>query len=296
MTEYLESFLCYISLDRALSRNTYDAYRNDLEAYNEFLGSRGIAEISEVGADDVRLFLRHCAEEGLAPATIHRRVSCVRSFHRFLLSERTVSHDPASFLEPPKKRAYLPSVLNAEEVQTMIDACSDSGMKYPTRNRMILELLFDCGLRVSELTSLRLSSLKTRSRFVWVLGKGDKERLVPLGELAFDAVMAYLDSDYKQLKSEHSKDWLLLSRSGRQLDRHAVLRIVKDLGRTAGIKKRISPHTLRHSFATELLKGGADLRSTQELLGHANIATTQIYTHVEGERMKKAHKKFHPRG
>ena len=296
MTEYLESFLYYISLDRALSRNTFEAYRNDLECYLEFLSTRGIKNIAEVTADDVRLFLRDCVQDGLAPATIQRRISCVRSFHRFLLSERTVSHDPASFLEPPKKRAYLPSVLSADEVQAMIDACSDSGMKYTTRNRMILELPFDCGLRVSELTSLRHSSLKMRSRFVWVLGKGNKERLVPLGELAFDAVQGYMEGDYRYLKSEHSNDWLLLSKSGRRLDRHAVLRIVKDLGRAAGIKKRISPHTLRHSFATELLKGGADLRSTQELLGHANIATTQIYTHVEGERMKKAHKKFHPRG
>ncbi|GAB4155395.1 MAG: site-specific tyrosine recombinase XerD [Planctomycetota bacterium] len=296
MKKALDAFLYYLTFDCNSSKNTLDSYQNDLAIYFAFLKNRGINSLTEVSTDNIREFLHHSLSQGLAASTIDRRTSCLRVFHRFLHSEGILSHDPAAFLDPPKRGFYLPSVLTAEEVDSIISAVTLSDTSFPQRDLVIVELLFSCGLRVSELCDLRLSNVKLKSEFLWVRGKGDKERLVPLGAKALNAVENYLRDEHQKLKSVHSKDWFLLSKSGRRLDRHNVLRIVKNLAGLAGVKKNISPHTFRHSFATELLKGGADLRSVQELLGHANITTTEIYTHVDDQRLKGAHKKFHPRG
>ncbi len=296
MKKELDAFLYYLSYDCNLSRNTCEAYKNDLTAFGAFLSAEGISSVQDVTPDHLRRFLDRGAEDALAPKTIDRRTSCLRMFHRFLHAEGRIPTDPSAFLDPPARSSYLPNYLSAEEVDAMITAIPSSGTKFAQRDRVIMELLFGCGLRVSELCDLKQQSLKLKSRFLWVRGKGDKERIVPLGDIAFTAVEEYRAGEYLSLKSGHSKDWFILSRSGRRLDRHAVFRIVTDLAALVGLEGKVSPHTLRHSFATELVGGGADLRSVQELLGHANIVTTEIYTHVDNARLKGAHKKFHPRG
>jgi len=283
-------------VDCGLSRNTLAGYSNDLEILVAWLAERGVREPVDVTADHIREFLHTGSQEGLALRTIERRSSSIRVFFRFLHGEKTIPSDPAQFLEAPKLGKYLPEVLSDAEIVSMIRVIPSGGTKFPARDRMIMELLYGCGLRVSELCGIKCSAVKLKSRFLLILGKGSKERIVPIGDAAFHSIEEYFRVEYPALRQPHSADSFLLSKSGKTLDRHMVFRIIRKLARLAGVQKEISPHTLRHSFATELLKGGADLRSVQELLGHSSIVTTEIYTHVDGKRLKEAHKKFHPRG
>ncbi len=294
--EHFNAFIYYAAVDCALSKNTLAAYQNDLADYADYLAKQGISELSAVTSDDIRRYLHFCEQNNLSSKTIERRASTIRVFHRYLFTERKLPADPASFIEAPKLGKYLPSVLSDDEMTRLLSSVTETGTRYPQRDTMIVELLYGCGLRVSELSDLRIGRIKLNTGVIRVLGKGSKERVVPLGEKAAIAVKSYIEGEYTHLRNELSKDYVLLSRYGNRLDRHAIFKIIQKLAALSGVKKAVSPHTLRHSFATELLKGGADLRGVQELLGHANIATTEIYTHIDKKRLKESHRKFHPRG
>ncbi len=296
MKAHLKAFLYYLAVDCGLAANTVKAYRNDIEDYLAWLAEEGAEGLEAVTPDTIRSYLHHCSKRGLSAKSVERRLSAVRVFHRFLHAEKRVPSDPAQFLDAPKPSPSLPSVLTDEEISRLLRAVSDAGSRYPARDRLLIELLYGCGLRVSELCGLKRSALKTGAGFVRVLGKGGKERIVPLGGAVPAAIEEYLKTDYPRLRKPHSGDHLLLTRNGNPLDRHNVYRIVRKLAALSGVKKAASPHTLRHSFATELLKGGADLRAVQEMLGHSSIVTTEIYTHVDAKRLKESHSKYHPRG
>jgi integrase/recombinase XerD len=243
----------------------------------------------------LRDFVFTLKELGLSPASIRRHVSAVRTYYRFLAGEGDLSDDPSDRLETPRRARKLPDTLSASECQRLIEAPSPEE-KMGRRDRALLELAYGAGMRVSELVGLTLGDLFFEDRVVRVFGKGSKERLVPIGGPLISAVSLYRDLERRQLDQGKTKDRVLLNSRGQPLSRVGAWGIVKKAAIRAGIMKRVTPHTLRHSFATHLLEGGADLRAVQEMLGHADLATTQIYTHVDREYLRSVHKQFHPRG
>ncbi len=283
-------FLDHMTVERGLSPNSVEAYRGDLI---RFFDSCRKAP-SEVRREDVRAFLGSERKAGHASSTAARRLVAVRSFYRFLVLERRVESDPTENVEPPRALKHLPDYLNTEEVDRLL-ATPDASEPRGLRNRAMLEVLYATGIRVSELTGLTLDRYNAEAGYLLVMGKGSKERVVPLGEVAQDWVARYRSSSRPALlKQKESKALFVTSRGG-PLSRQMVWIIITATARAAGITKHLSPHTLRHSFATHLLEHGADLRSVQLLLGHADISTTQIYTHLEQERLKRIYKQFHPR-
>jgi len=291
----LTRFLNYVLLDKGLSNNTYLAYRNDLRHYLSFLHDHGIRDISQSGTEDVRSFIVLMSELGVASSTIVRNITSIRMFYRYLLMEEVVEKDPAENVEIPKKERKLPVVLEIQEVEALLDQIDLSDPK-GIRDRAMLEFLYATGIRVSELIGLTQSDLMEGEGFVRVFGKGSKERIVPVGDVAVNFVKLYRREVRPSLaRKKFGGDVLFLSMRGRPLTRVAVWKILKEYVRKAGIQKNVSPHTLRHSFATHLLEGGADLRSVQEMLGHVDISTTQIYTHLDREYLKEVIQTFHPR-
>jgi integrase/recombinase XerD len=291
---YLEGFRDYLALEAGHSVTTIESYLRDLRRLIRF------AELRRVGSPDrvTRVFLRDfifaLKDLGLAPATIRRQISAIHTYYGFLLSEGLVPTDPSDRLETPRRGRTLPDVLSLAEVESMLASPTvDEPMGW--RDRALLELGYGGGLRVSELCGLGVSDLVLSEGLVRVLGKGSKERLVPIGRQVIGAVSVYLNTTRASLDRGRTEGRLLLNFRGQPLSRVGAWGIVKEHARRAGITKRVTPHTLRHTFATHLLEGGADLRAVQEMLGHADLSTTQIYTHVDREYLREVHRKFHPR-
>ena len=290
----LEQFQDYLIFERGLSKRTLSAYQHDLENCIEFLARQGITDPSHVTPTVLRTWIFSLHEVGLAPSSIRRAQSAVRTFFRFLLGEGWLSVDPTERLESPKIRDRLPEFLTKEETQRLLDAPNPQKSLY-WRDRSILELLYASGVRVSELVGLLISGLDLDDSFITVFGKGGKERIVPVGVPALLTLRRYLSELRPKLDQAEGRGHVYLNARGRPLTRESVWKLVRDSGRRADINKNVSPHTLRHTFATHLLEGGADLAAVQEMLGHVDISSTQIYTHVDREYLRQIHGKYHPR-
>jgi len=290
-------FLAYLELERGLSRNTLNAYRTDLLQFGEFLLEHHRDALS-VGPTDVSEFLAELATGNGRPpcsaATIHRKAACLRSFYKHLRREELISDDPTAALNAPRRSRKLPHVLNYAEVQKLL-AVPRGSEPTALRDRALLEVMYACGLRASETIGLELSEVDLQRGFLRAHGKGSKDRLVPLGTKAVAAVNAYLRSGRPDLVGERPEPKLFVNFRGGPLTRQGLYKIVQKHARAAGLDGKMSPHTLRHSFATHLLAGGCDLRAVQEMLGHADVSTTQMYTHLSGEQLKEAYFSAHPR-
>lgn len=288
LAETLQSFLDGLAVERGLSANTVASYRRDLQDHLRFLDSAGVAEPGAVQESHLILYFGRLRREGLAPSTVMRKLSAIRGLYRWLLSREAIAADPTAALPAPRLLRRLPGVLSVEDVARLL-AQPNPATSRGRRDRAMLELLYATGLRVSELVGLRRGDLNLDLGLVRCLGKGARERIVPVGRPALDAVRAYLDS------RRDASPALFLGNKGRPVTRVAFWRLLRRYARQAGIRAPVSPHTLRHSFATHMLEGGADLRAIQELLGHANIVTTQIYTHVSADRLREVYRAHHPR-
>lgn len=287
-----DRFASYLMLERALSYNTHIAYMHDVALLREYLDSTS-TPLTEATLQDLHEFAGFLGELHIAPKSIARTLAGIRSFYNFLEMEGVIEHSPADLLETPRIPRSLPDVLSIEEIDAMMQAI-DQAKKEAVRNRAIMEMLYGSGLRVSELVELRIPFYRPDEQLVLVHGKGDKERLVPLSPTAIDCVDEYLRQRADLPEKPGYEDYLFLNRRGRSLTRVMVFYIVRDLAQRAGIAKKISPHTLRHSFATHLLEGGANLRAIQEMLGHASLSTTEIYTHVDTRRLREELLRCHP--
>lgn len=299
MSFEIRSYIRFIQLEKSLAGNSIEAYERDIIRYVRFLTDLGLAGFAAVEEDHLSKFIRSLREAELSPRSIARNLSAVKGLHKFLAGEKVTSYDPTQNIDLPKKGKYLPEVLSVEEMNAILEAAdpsSETAGKFVWRDRAILETMYATGMRVSEISGLKLSSILEEQQLVRVFGKGSKERLVPIGEYALRWI-----NEYKQrlrgalIKRGRSSDAVFLNFRGGAISRVSVWNIVAEYTRRAGITKEVHPHTFRHSFATHLLEGGADLRSVQEMLGHADIATTQIYTHIDREQLKQQHKQFHPR-
>lgn len=295
MDQYLDLFLNYLQVEKGLAGNTLAAYSRDVGEYLNFLIGRGYGDFASVRPLDVASFMQKLKDRGIGPRSRARALSAVRMFHRFLLIENYCETNPTSIIEAPKTLAKLPSILTAREVERLLAAPGD-GDDAAIRDRAMLELLYATGLRVSELVALKVRDVNLHAGYLLTMGKGSKERLVPVGESARTVLAEYVGSARSRTDKSGECGSLFLSRLGEGMTRQAFWNIIKKRAFEAGIVKNISPHTLRHSFATHLLENGADLRSVQIMLGHADLSTTQIYTHVTRERLKRLHEEFHPRG
>lgn len=290
----LEDFRDYLLLEQGTSRLTLEAYGRDVARLAEFAVSKGVGTPVEITARTLREFVYHLKDLGLAPSSIRRNISAIHTYYRFLLAGGDVVKDPSERLETPKKWRTLPDVLSPDEIERLLAAPSiEDSMVF--RDRAMLELGYGAGLRVSEWIGLGVRDVLMEERLVRVFGKGGKERLVPIGRAAMGAVATYTRELRPRLDRGASRGVLLLNARGAPLSRMGAWKILRRHVERAGITKHVSPHTLRHSFATHLLEGGADLRAVQEMLGHAHISTTQIYTHVDREYLRQVHRAFHPR-
>ena len=290
-------FLAYLEFERGLSRNTLDAYRTDLLQYGAFLAKRHRGA-TEADRGDVADFLADLAtgngQPACSPATVNRKTACLRSFYRHLRREELVDQDPTASLSPPAKSRKLPRVLTYSEVKRLLESVS-GGDPIQLRDRALLEVMYGCGLRASEVVGLDVNDIDLRRSFVRPHGKGNKERIVPLGREAAAAVKRYLRAGRPELVGSRPVSRLIVNFRGGPLTRQGLYKVIQRHAAEVGLAGRMSPHTLRHSFATHLLSGGCDLRSVQEMLGHADVSTTQLYTHLSGERIREVYFKAHPR-
>jgi integrase/recombinase XerD len=288
-------FSDYIALEQGLSPRTIEAYERDLSRFVQYAELKGAAAPSDITATMLREFVYHLKDLGLSPASIRRSVSALRTYFRFLVGDAIVSADPSERLETPKRWRTLPEVLTVDEVQRLLASPTlDDALVF--RDRALLELAYGAGLRVSEWITLGVRDLMLEEGLIRVFGKGSKERLVPIGRAAITAAAVYMRELRPRLEKGEGKGILFLNARGRPLTRMGAWKILRGHVDRAAITKHVSPHTLRHSFATHLLEGGADLRAVQEMLGHVDIATTQIYTHVDREYLRQVHRSYHPRG
>ena len=290
----LEPFVDYLSFERGLSDRTLSAYQRDLERLLAFLEEQGRSEPGQISPQDLRDFVFHLKDSGLAATSIRRMLSSIRGYFAFLLEEGVLEADPSERIESPRTGRKLPDVLSVQDVQKILEAPNPDHPLF-WRDRSILEVLYATGMRVSELVELRTVDLDLEESICSVFGKGSKERLVPLGGPARRALDRYLREVRPGLDSGRGEGRVFLNQRGRPLTRAAIWGFVKKYTSRAGVTGKVSPHTFRHSFATHLLEGGADLAAVQELLGHADISTTQIYTHVDREYLREIHRTFHPR-
>ena len=289
----LDSFLEHLVIERGLRQNSLEAYQRDLTRYLSYLRDRQ-RHVASLDRTDVPRYLLALREAGLNPRSVARHLSAIRQFHRFLVRQGRATEDPTAHLEAPRPWQRLPGVLSSEEVDRLLTVRAGATPQ-ELRNRAMLELMYASGLRVSELVGLRLGDVDLGVGIVRVVGKGDKERLVPVGDAAAASLEAYRRGGRPLLAKSHPSDFLFLGRHGRGLTRQMFWYLIKKAAREAGITKPVTPHTLRHSFATHLLEHGADLRSVQLMLGHADIGTTQVYTHLSRTHLKAVYDKFHPR-
>jgi integrase/recombinase XerD len=294
MKETLDQFLNHLSIERDLTANTIESYRRDLNGYLSFLREIKVDSVGAITAEHVTGFIASLSRKGLAANTIARKLSSLRGFHRFLAAEGHCDFDPTSTLESPRQWRKLPGVLNIKEMESLLNQPGRDTL-LGIRDKAILEFLYATGVRISELIGTKRKDLLPEVELVRVMGKGRKERIVPIGKEAIRSVQRYLQEVRSEFAGEHSEDVLFLNRMGSPFSRMGLWKILRKYVNQAGITKRVSPHTIRHSFATHLLKGGADLRAVQEMLGHADISTTQIYTHLDREYIKQEHRDYHPR-
>ncbi|MBO0432165.1 site-specific tyrosine recombinase XerD [Enterococcus sp. DIV0660C] len=294
MKEELSEYLHYLNIERGLSANTRKSYERDLEQYLHFMEEKKITSWQMVDRYLVIQYLEKLHEEQKATATITRMISSLRRFHQFLRQERYTDHDPMQHIDTPKKAQKLPSTLTLKEVEILIET-PDTSKTLGIRDRAILEVMYATGMRVSELINLKLGDLHLSLGLLQTIGKGDKERIIPLGDYAIQWLERYLDEARPLLVKDTSELHVFVNNHGKGLSRQGIWKNLKQLVQQAGIRKDVTPHTLRHSFATHLLENGADLRTVQELLGHADISTTQIYTHITKKRMTDVYKQHFPR-
>jgi len=293
---YLKGFSAYLKLERSLAQNSIEAYTNDVAKLFQYLAAAGKnSSLKTITLKDLREFIMWLNELGAQASTQARVISGIKSFFTYLLQEELIQNDPSELLETPKIARKLPDTLNVQEIDLLIgaiDASKSDGM----RNKAIMEVLYGCGLRVSELTDLKISNIFEETEFIRVVGKGNKERIVPIGATALKLLKIYREEvRVHQNIKKGNEDFVFLNRFGAKLSRISIFNLIKSLAVAAGIRKSISPHTLRHSFATHLIEGGADLRAIQEMLGHASITTTEIYTHLDRDYLKTVITEFHPR-
>ncbi|MFZ0368562.1 MAG: site-specific tyrosine recombinase XerD [Halobacillus sp.] len=290
----LEDFFHYLTVERGLSSNTIQSYKRDLTQYQQFLQQElNLSNWDQVTRSHIMRYLHDLNDKGRSSATVARLLSSIRLYHQFLIREKVTNEDPSLHIETPKKERKLPKVLSSEEVDKLLNVQTKDPLSL--RNKAMLEMLYATGLRVTELVSLKVSDLHLTMGFVRCLGKGSKERIIPLGDLAKEAVQTYLEQGRGTLVKNKKTEELFVNHHGNNLSRQGFWKILKAVARDAGIMKELTPHTLRHSFATHLLENGADLRAVQEMLGHADISTTQVYTHVTKTRLKDVYRSYHPR-
>jgi integrase/recombinase XerD len=294
LTAALEGFVSHLRLERGLSENTVLSYERDVRRYLGLLTERGASGLADATREDLSALLSMLADIGMEASSVARNLTAVRTFHRFHLSEGARGDDPTEHVTPPKVRRKLPTVLGVADVERLLSQ-PDVEEALGLRDRALLELLYGAGLRVSELTELVSGQLLFNLGVVRVVGKGSKERIVPVGSEAQSWMQRYGQEGRPTLANPTSGDRVFLNHRGRKLSRMGVWKLLKKHGRAAGLPGEISPHTLRHSFATHLLEGGADLRAVQEMLGHQDISTTQIYTHIDRDYLREVHRSFHPR-
>jgi len=294
MKELIDTFLSYLSVERGLSNNTVSAYREDLNFYIDFLSAQHIDALSKIAKNDITNFMLNQKDKGISANSIARRLAAIRMFHRFLSRERILKSDPTSLIDSPKLWKKIPDTLSLNEVDALLGQ-PNIREKQGIRDRAILETLYATGMRVSEAVNLKVSGVNLEIGFLRCIGKGNKERVIPLGKKAIASIKRYAGASRNSYLKKKESDFLFLNRSGNKISRQSLWKIIKRYARDARIKKSMKPHILRHSFATHLLERGADLRSVQEMLGHSNISTTQIYTHINKDRLKTIHRMFHPR-
>jgi integrase/recombinase XerD len=286
-------FTDFLLVEKGLSSNTINAYRRDLQNFAMFFENNSELSLLEVKHEDIAKYLANLGDRKLASSTLDRKMDSMRTFYKFLVAERYINDNPTLMIEPLRSWSKLPTVLSIAEMESLINQ-PDTSNPLGLRDKALLEIMYACGLRVTELVNLRITALNPEIGYLRCLGKGNKERVVPVGSMALEAVKNYLNSGRPILNPK--EDWLFVNYKGEKLTRDGIRHIVQEIAESVGIQKKITPHTLRHCFATHLLERGADLRSLQEMLGHASISTTQIYTHINSERLRQIHSKFHPRG
>jgi integrase/recombinase XerD len=292
---FIDQFLNYLLVEKGLSKKTLEAYSRDIIKYRNFLAEKKIVAPSE---EDTPLILKHLIllrKSGLGARSRARHLVALRGFYRFLVQEKVLGHDPASLIDLPKTSLKLPHVLSVQEITHLL-AAPDPQKPAGLRDAAMLELLYAAGLRVSELITLKLQDINLEAGFVRIFGKGSKERIVPIGLHAKDKIDLYLKTARAMLLKQIPSPYLFVARAGKPMTRQGFWKLLRRYARQAGFKKKITPHSLRHSFASHLLEGGADLRAVQIMLGHVDISTTQIYTHVTREHLRALHKRYHPRG
>jgi integrase/recombinase XerD len=291
----VDEYLNYLAIEKGVSLNTLEAYSRDLNRYTGFMEDRGRASVTEITSNDVVAFLGDLRNKGLTPNSVNRTLAALRGFYKYLIREKKIDYNPVAHIELAKVWMRLPDALTRAEMDHLIEqASADSPLGM--RDRSMLELMYATGVRVSELISITMNSINWQVGFVIVIGKGNKERIIPVGQSALAFTSLYINEGRPKLIKRSMTNVLFVNRSGRALTRQGFWKILKKYATKAGLGNKVHPHTFRHSFATHLLEGGADLRSVQVMLGHSDIATTQIYTHVTRERLKDIHKKYHPRG
>lgn len=295
MDEHIDDYITYLQIERGLSENTIESYKRDLKQYRKFLKDEEKKGWNEVDRYVILSFLQFLKKQKKSANTIIRMVSSLRKFHQYLHQEKVTETNPMVHIDTPKKGQSLPKILSTKEVEKLIET-PDTSTKLGLRDRAILELMYATGLRVSEMTHLKMEDLHLTMGLIQTKGKGDRERIVPIGQTAIYWLEMYLSTSRKKLeKQDQPSEYVFLNHRGKQLTRQGVWKNLKLMVQKAGINKSVTPHTLRHSFATHLLENGADLRVVQELLGHSDISTTQIYTHITKHRLSKVYKAYHPR-
>lgn len=293
---YLDDFLDFLSVERGRSLNTIEAYRQDLESFFIYLRSNNIGRIEDVTKDVITSFLKHQRQNRLQARSVARLLSSIKAFFKYLCGHNYIRQDPSQLIPSPKLWQYLPDVLSVQDIKNILKNASKGKDWMGIRDTAILELLYATGMRVSEIVNLKAGDVNLELGFIKCVGKGSKERLIPFGRQAAYVLVNYLtDVRPKLIRTDSIETALFLSRLGKRISRQSICKLIKHYARDANISKRVTPHTLRHSFATHLLEGGADLRAVQEMLGHSDISTTQIYTHLTKSRLKQIHRRYHPR-
>lgn len=286
---YINDFIEYLIIDKKYSENTIKAYKNNLLKFEKYFNNKNIDNIKE---DQIKNYIKFLSKENNDTRTISHNISTLRSFYKFLLIEKKTNKNPMEYIELPKAKKTLPKVLTIEEIDKLLEIKLTDSFSY--RNKAMLELMYSSGLRVSELVNVKIHDIDIFNCIIRVMGKGKKERIIPLGDYAIKYIEIYLKNHRNKLLKRELNEYLFLNNHGKKLTRQGFFKIIKQIAKEQNIKKEFSPHTLRHSFATHLLNGGADLRSIQEMLGHESISTTQIYTHVSKEKLKENYNNFHP--
>ena len=292
----IKRFLTYLRLEQSLSDNSISAYLHDIELFMQYLDSINNSKLlKDIRQENIEDFIANLYELGLSANSQARILSGIKKFYAYLIQEKLVEENPTQLISSPSIGRHIPDILSYEEICSMIENI-DLSLPFGHRNKAIIEIMYGCGLRVSEVTSLKISNIYIKDEFIRIFGKGDKERLVPISPSTIKTLYLYIDGERKsQNISPKHTDTLFINRRGSCLSRQMIFLIIKDLAEKAGIKKNIGPHTIRHSFATHLLEGGADLRAVQQMLGHSSISTTEIYTHISDQYLREVISLFHPR-